>query len=131
MNDLDSEYAIRQDVRNNPIRREVDRARVVEMWRWAAVLAGFGVVLVFSAWQHFQVLQNGYRIEDMRRQRVAEEEIRRHLMLERAALLRPQRIERVAKDQLHLVTPSRQSTIVIERVTTGDPPARDVVAAAR
>jgi cell division protein FtsL len=128
MSDLELEYAIRQDVKNNPIVREVDRARVWEMWRWGAVLVGLGAVLLFSAWQHFQVLRNGYVLEDMRKQRVAEEEVRRHLLLERAVLLAPQRIEGIATHQLHLVAPGPDQTIVIERVVTNTPPARGVVA---
>jgi cell division protein FtsL len=129
MSELDLEYVLKQDVRNNPIVREVDRARVVAMWRWAAVLAGLGAVLVFSAWQQFQVLRYGYLIEGMHKQRVAEEELRRHLLLERAVLLRPQRIEQVALEQLHLVVPGPKATVVVERVTAGAPPARGVVAA--
>jgi cell division protein FtsL len=129
MSDLDFEYAVRQDVKNNPIVRELDRDRVVEMWRWAAVLAGLGGVLVFSAWQHFQVLRQGYLIEDMRKQRVAEEEVRRHLRLERAVLLAPQRLERIATRQLRLVVPDEASTVVVERVNASAPPQRGVVAA--
>lgn len=128
MSELDFEYAIRQDIRNNPIVRELDRARILDMWRWAAVLIVLGAVLLFSAWQHFRVLRYGYLIEDMRKQRVAEEDVRRALLLERAVLLAPQRIERIATRQLHLVPPDKAATIVIERVTTGAPPARGVVA---
>jgi hypothetical protein len=123
------DYVLRPGVRNSAIVREIDRARVLEMWRWAAVVAGLGVVLVFSAWQHFQVLRFGYLIEDMRRQRIAEEEVRRHLILDRAVLLRPQRLERLATGPLQLVTPDREATIVIERARTDPPPARGVVAA--
>jgi hypothetical protein len=129
MSDLDFEYAIRQDVRNNPIVRELDRGRLAEMWRWAAVLVGLGAVLVFSSWQHFQVLRYGYLVEDMRKQYAAEEERRRHLLLERATLLAPQRIEHIATTRLDLVAPAPGATIVIERVDTGAPPARGVVAA--
>jgi hypothetical protein len=128
MSVLDVDYTIRHGVRNNPIVRELDRARMAEMWRWAAVLFGLGAVLVFSAWQQFQVLRYGYLMEDMRRQRVAEEELRRHLLLDRAALLAPQRIEHLATTQLHLVTPAAGATVVIDRVSPTAPPARSVVA---
>jgi hypothetical protein len=129
MNVLDVDYAIRQDVRNNPIVREVDRARVAELWRWALVLTGLGAVLLFSALQHFQVLRYGYLIEDMRRQRVVEEERHRHLLLDRAVLLRPQRIQQIATGRLRLVEPAKEATFVVDRVTTGAPPARGVAAA--
>jgi hypothetical protein len=129
MSDVEFDYAIRSDVRNSAIVREIDRGRIVEMWRWAAVLVLLAGVLVFSAWQHFQVLRYGYLIEDARKERVGEEELRRHLMLDRAVLLRPQRLEQVATERLQLVVPAPDATIVIERVVMGPPPARAVVAA--
>src|SRR5213076_2374232 len=42
------EYAIKKDVRNNPIVREVDNARQRELWKWAGVAAFLVVVLLFS-----------------------------------------------------------------------------------
>jgi hypothetical protein len=129
MSDLDIDYAIRQDVKNNAIVREIDRARVIEMWRWAGVVFGLAAVLVFSAWQHFEVLRYGYLIEDMRKQRVVEDELRRHLVLDRAVLLAPQRLETIATRKLRLVVPSAEATVVIDRVAGDAPPARGVVAA--
>ena len=61
----DFEYAIKKDVRNNPIVREVDRERQREMWRSVGAGAFLVVVLLFSAWQHFELLRHGYRIEQM------------------------------------------------------------------
>jgi len=40
----------------------------------------------------------------------------------------PKRIESLATKQLHLVTPSRDEAIVIERVVPAEPPAASVVA---
>jgi hypothetical protein len=76
------EYAIKKDVRNNPIVREVDAARQRELWTSVAVAAFLVLVLLYSAWQHFELLQHGYRLEDMQRIRAAEEETARHLRLE-------------------------------------------------
>jgi len=42
------EYAIKKDVRNNPIVREVDRERHLEMWRSVAVGVFLVAVLLFS-----------------------------------------------------------------------------------
>ena len=68
------EYAIKKDVRNNPIVREVDRARQRELWESVGVAGLVVMVLLFSAWQHFELLQHGYKIEQMQRERTAEEE---------------------------------------------------------
>ncbi len=122
------EYAIKKDVRNNPIVREVDEARQRELWKSAGVAAFLVLVLLFSAWQHFELLRHGYQIEEMKRQRAAEEETGRRLRLEVDTLKSPKRIETVATEQLHLVTPSLDDAIVIERVVPADPPAASVVA---
>jgi len=122
------EYAIKKDVRNNPIVRELDRERQRELFRSAAIGVFLVSVLLFSAWQHFELLRHGYRLEQMQKQRAAEEEINRHLRLETETLRSPARIERLATDRLHMVAPGPDETAVIERVLSTTPPPRSVVA---
>jgi cell division protein FtsL len=122
------EYAIKKDVRNNPIVREVDRERHVEMWRSVAVGVFLVAVLLFSAWQHFELLRHGYRIEEMQQERAAEEEINRHLRLEVDTLRAPARIERLATGRLGMVAPAAGDATVIERVIATPPPPKSVVA---
>src|SRR5688500_15187030 len=76
------EYAIKKDVRNNPIVREVDERRLREQWRSIAVGVLFVGVLLFSGWQRVELLQHGYRLEQMQKERGDEGEINRHLRLE-------------------------------------------------
>ena len=66
--------------------------------------------------------------EELQRQRTAEDDITRRLKLEIDTLKSPKRIESLATKQLHLVTPSRDEAIVIERVVPAEPPAASVVA---
>lgn len=122
------EYAIRKDVRNNPIVREVDEARHRELWTSTAVAAFLVVVVLFSAWQHFELLRHGYRAEQMQRERTVEEEASRHLRLEIDTLRSPQRIEALATSRLHMIAPSADEAIVLERVVPSEPPATSVVA---
>jgi cell division protein FtsL len=122
------EYAIRKDVRNNPIVREVDEARQRDLWKSVGVAAFLVVTLVFWAWQQFELLRHGYKVEDLQRRRAAEEDTARHLKLEIDTLRSPKRIETIATEQLHLVVPSRDEAIVIERVVPAAPPAKSVVA---
>jgi len=122
------EYAVRKDVRNNPIVREMDQARQRELWSLVGI-AGFVVlVLLFSAWQHFELLRHGYQVEQMQKERASEEDAARQLRLEIEALRSPKRIEALALRQLHLVAPTRNEAIVIERVLPADPPDRSVIA---
>lgn len=122
------EYAIKKDVRNNPIVREVDRDRQREMWRTAAVCVFLVGVLLFWAWQQFELLRHGYRLEQMQRDRAGETEINRHLRLEIDTLRSPVRIERLATDRLQMVPPGPDDASVIERVTAAPAPPRSAVA---
>jgi cell division protein FtsL len=122
------EYAIKKDVRNNPIVREIDRERHRDMWRSVAVGVFLVTVVLFSAWQHFELLRHGYRIEQMQKEREAQEDINRHLRLEIDTLRSPARIERLATDRLGMVAPAADDASIIERVTPAPPPPRSVVA---
>jgi cell division protein FtsL len=122
------EYAIKKDVRNNPIVREVDRDRQREMFRSVAIGVFLVSVLLFSAWQHFELLRHGYRLEQMQKERAAEEEVNRHLRLEIETLRSPARIERLATGRLRMVAPGPDDAAVIERVLPSSPPPRSVVA---
>src|SRR5438477_1684629 len=122
------EYAIRKDVRNNPIVREIDEARQRELWKSVGVAAFLVLMLLFWAWQQFELLRHGYRVEELQRQRAAEEEVARHLRLEIETLRSPKRIETLATERLHLIAPSREEAIVIERVVPAQPPGASVIA---
>jgi cell division protein FtsL len=122
------EYAIKKDVRNNPIVREVDAARHREQWQWTGAGAFVVVVLLFLAWQRSTLLNLNYDILALQQTRRAEEEISRQLRLKIETLRAPQRIERMAIKDLHLVHPSRDEAIIIERVMSTAPPANSVVA---
>jgi len=122
------EYAIRKDVRNNPIVREVDEARQRELWKSLGVAGLLVLLLLFSAWQHFELLRHGYQIEELNRERAAEEEAGRQLRLEIGTLRSPERIERLATERLHMVAPSAEEAVVLQRVQPADPPAKSVIA---
>ncbi|MEP6917120.1 MAG: cell division protein FtsL [Acidobacteriota bacterium] len=123
------EYAIKKDVRNNPIVREVEDARQRQVYRSLAIGGFLVVVILFSAWQHFELLRHGYEIQRMQRERADEEELNRHLRLELETLRAPARIEQLAIRDLHMVAPTRAQAIVLQRVTPSAPPAKSIVAA--
>lgn len=121
------EYAIRKDVRNNPIVREVDERRQRELRQSFVIGSLLVVVLLFSAWQHFELIRHGYRLEEMQRQR-ATEEINRHLRLEIETLRAPQRIEKLATERLGMIPPGPSEAVIIERSIQAEPPASSLVA---
>jgi len=122
------EYAIKKDVRNNQIVREIDRERNREMVRSVAIGVFLVSVLLFWAWQQFELRRNGYRLEQMQQERGVEAEVNRHLRLEVQTLQAPERIERIALGRLRMVAPRPEDASVIERVVETPPPPRSVVA---
>jgi cell division protein FtsL len=122
------EYEIRKDFRNNQIVREVDERRLRDLWQSLGIGVVLVMVLLFSAWQHFELLRHGYRLEQMQRDRAAENDINRHLRLEMETLRAPQRIEKLATERLGMVAPADGEAVVLERVAPHEPPAKSVVA---
>jgi cell division protein FtsL len=127
MSAVDFEYAIKKDVRNNPIVREVDQARQRQLWRSLGMGGVLVVVLLFSTWQHFELVDHGYKVQRLEKERAAEMEINRHLTLQVETLRSPARIEELAK-KMKLFAPTRQTAIIIERAAPSAPPDRSVLA---
>ena len=128
MTDEAFEYSIKKDIRNNPIVREVDLERHREMWRSMGIGLFLVAVLLFSAWQHFELQQHGYKYEQMLQERAEEDLVNRHLRLEVETLKAPARVERVATGKLRMVAPTATDSTVIERVAPAPVPPRSVVA---
>ena len=122
------EYEIRKDFRNNQIVREVDERRLRDLWMSLGIGLVLVMVLLFSAWQHFELLRHGYKLEQMQRDRSAENDINRHLRLEMETLGAPQRIEKLAIERLGMVSPGDAEAVVLERVAPTEAPARSVIA---
>ena len=128
MNEESFEYAIKKDVRNNPIVREVDEERHREMWRSVAAGVFLVIVVLFYVWQRVELVNYGYSVEVVQKQRAIEAEVARHLRLEMESLRSPARIQRLATGRLHMVEPGPEDAVVIERVIPASPPPRSIVA---
>jgi cell division protein FtsB len=127
---IDLEYAIKSDIRNNPVIRETD-GRERREFRRIVLLASLAVGFVlFSAWQHFETLRYGYSIEQLRQDRQYEETVNRQLRLNIETLRAPQKLDERARRELGLVAPTPGDTVIIER-TYLSTPSRGVVARAR
>ena len=122
------EYEIRKDFRNNQIVREVDERRLRDLWQSLGIGILLVLVLLFSAWQHFELLRHGYKLEQLQRERASENDINRHLRLEMATLRAPQRIEKLATERLGMVSPGADEAVVLERVTPQPAPPKSIVA---
>jgi cell division protein FtsL len=97
------------------------------MWRSATAGVILVVILLYSAWQHFELIRYGYRISKIEQERADELKANRRLRLSIQTLSRPDRIEKLAT-KLRLAPPSKEDTVILERVVPGDAPAQSVVA---
>lgn len=127
----DLEYAIKQDVKNNPVVREVDRAQKREFLHtigWAALAVG---MLMFALAPRSTYLSSGYRIEQLRATLQQEQEYQRQYHLELERLLRPQELHARAASELKMIEPDEHNTVSLEAVPIPTPASRAIVAAAR
>jgi predicted XRE-type DNA-binding protein len=128
---IDLEYAIKQDVRNNPVVREVDREQKREFVRMLGGAALAVAVLIFVVAPKTSSASLGHHVEDLREALAQELEVQRHLRLQLATELRPQALQQRATTELKMVEPSEQNIVVIERVPASPKASRAIVASAR
>jgi hypothetical protein len=119
---IDVEYAIKKDIRNNPVVREVDLEQKREFARTALMVGLIVAMLLFSAWQHFKIVRHGYDVEALRQELAVEESLHRQFQLDFEAYSRPQLIEDRARRELNLVPATSADTLVVERVGQPAPP---------
>jgi cell division protein FtsL len=127
---IDLGYAVKKDIRNNPVVREHDVQQRREYRRILALAALSVAMLLFSAWQHFQTLDASMRIERLRVERVKEETVNRKLRLNVETLRAPELIERRARKELGLAAAPPAETLILERARAATPSSA-VVARAR
>jgi cell division protein FtsL len=111
---MDFEHAIKMDVRNNPIVRELDQARQRELWRSMLIGGTLVGVVLFSLWQRFSVMRTATEIETVQHELTQALEEQRRLTLEVEQLSAPGRIEKLAIGQ-HMVRADRTTTRIIVR----------------
>jgi hypothetical protein len=122
------EWAIKKDVRNNPIVREVDLERHRDMWRSVGFSVFLVAVLLFTAWQQFELQQYGYRMEETQKLLDEEAVINRRLRLEIEMTRSPKFVESRAMRDLRMVEPGPGEYLVIERVVEPPAPPTSVIA---
>jgi hypothetical protein len=125
---LELEYAIKKDIRNNPIVREVDLEQKREFFRTLALITAIVGMAIFAATQPFKMASSGYEIERLRRQLGEEESLRRKLTLEVEMWRSPELLERRALKELRMVSPTSGDMVVLEIVPAPTSPRAAVLA---
>ena len=126
----DLEFAIKQDIRNNPVVREIDLAQKREFLRVLAWAAGMVIMLIVALAPRVQAVQGGYVIQKLRNDVDVERELYRRLILEWQTETRPEVIEARAR-RLGLVDPTEADTMVVEIVPRSPAADRAIVATNR
>lgn len=85
-------------------------------------------VILFSSWQRFKSLENGYRVEALQTEKQNMLEANRKLRLEEASLVNPVRIDTIARNDLGMTTLAPPQII---RETAPQAPETPVVADSR
>jgi len=127
---IDLEFAIKKDIRNNPVIREVDTQQKREFQQTVTIVALVVAMLLFWAWPHLEVMKSGYKIEEVRQLLEDATARNRHLRLELETATAPQIVDERARRTLHLVAPTEKDTIILELVQPARP-TNTVVADAR
>jgi len=117
-----TEIYIVKHIDNSRLRKEVDYRRTKECF----VLISLGVfcllILLFLAWQHFEILRGGYENESFKKEVSRLEEENHKLKLERASLRSPQRIDLIARRDLGLVAPQTSQIVILPTSFPTEPP---------
>jgi hypothetical protein len=111
---VDIEYAIKTDIRNNPVIRDVDTRQRHELGRIVVLVLVSVGLLLFSARQHSRMVEYGRAIEVHRIERATEREKNRLLRLNLATLQAHDQIAPKA-DALGMRPAGVADTMVLER----------------
>lgn len=120
-----TEYYTVKRIDNSRVARPRAAERMREMVRLAALGGLLGGVVLLYAWQHFQCIQLGYQLEELKAERAQAGELNQQLKLEVAGLRSPVRIDAIARRDLGLGVP------VPGQVAAAQGPADGVLAQAR
>jgi len=125
---VDLEFAIKQDIRNNPVVREVDAVQRREFFRLLGGAAAVLITVLVVLWPRLSQQRQSYQMEYLREELAKETQLNRKYILEVETMLRPQILEQRATD-LGMILPSENDTVILERVAPSPRPNRGIVAA--
>ncbi len=100
-----AEFHTVKRIDNSRLVRPADPHRLRHCVRWAGLTALLAAGVLLYAWQHFQCIQLGYRIEELKAEREQAAQMNLQLKLEAAALRSPMRIDAIARRELGLTVP--------------------------
>ena len=114
-------YIVRQ-IDNTRLTKELDYRRTRECL-WLMSLGFFCLlVFLFLTWQNFEVIRDGYAVELLKKEVTQLMEENDQLILERASLRSPQRIDLIARRKLGLCAQAHDQIVVLSTAFPTEPP---------
>ena len=101
---------------NSFLVRERDRKRLRELMSVVLIILPLAVALLATIWIHLEVLGVGYRIDDHEDRLHVLSRGERQLRLEAAYLTSPERIERLAIEELGMKAPTLDGLLFAEEL---------------
>jgi cell division protein FtsL len=101
-------------IRNRHLVRELDRGRVKELLLVALLVVTLLLPLLGYVWNHMEYIRVGYEVEALKRDRVAQVELRERLRIEKSSLESLARVEGLAAKTLGLVAAEGSEVRVTE-----------------
>jgi cell division protein FtsL len=97
-----TEYYTVKRIDNSRLVRAMAPARLKDFWRRVAAGGAMAACLLVYSWQHFECIQMRYEVEQLEGQRAQAAQLNQQLHVEVATLKAPERVERIARDQMGL-----------------------------
>ncbi|MEX5214828.1 MAG: cell division protein FtsL [Nitrospiraceae bacterium] len=95
------------------------------------LILGVLLFLLGYVWERVDVVRVGYRVEQLKAQKVLLERERDELSVRLATLSAPDRVARLAKEKLGMMPAQPGQVVVVHRVEPRQPPDRPSVEAVR
>lgn len=110
-----------KQIDNSRVVRDIDARCRLEYICLTLLGAIFVLGMLFYAWQPYQLIQYGYRIEEAQEKIEQLQETRRQFQVERATLSNPHRIDAIARGELGMVEPGVAQIVTLEIGFTSSP----------
>ena len=111
--------------------REKDRIRALELRKMLLLGAAIVIPLLGYVWQRVEFIRGSRDVSALQKQKEELDASNKQMTIERALLLAPQRIERVARDDLGLIDPPPENVRRVRIIDGSVRPAGDAVARRR
>jgi cell division protein FtsL len=110
-------------INNAAVHQEVDAEQRRQYFLLVGLAGLFMVGLLAYGWQQYQWVQSGYEIATAQKQRDELIEFRKQLLVERALMANPERIDKIARTTLGMTLPAPGQTVMLgaEESTPADP----------